>query len=241
VDLYDQSVLDTRRRTDAKAYTVINAYPDPKVSFDPTSMGERITVKTQCMHCQEPACASACFVKALEKTSQGPVVYHEDRCVGCRYCMVACPFNMTKFEWDKAIPAIKKCIFCYERQLAGQPPACVEACPAGTLTFGKRKDLLELAKSRIYQNPDQYVHHVYGEHEVGGTSWLYLSSVPFEDVGFRTDLGTMPYPELTKSFLSAVPLVLILWPALLMGCYSFSKQKEQSVGADEVSVEREEV
>ncbi len=192
------------------------------------------------MHCQEPACASACFVKALEKTSLGPVVYHEDRCVGCRYCMVACPFTMTKFEWDKSIPAIKKCVFCYERQLAGQPPACVEACPAETLTFGKRKDLLEVARSRIYRNPEKYSHHIYGEHEVGGTSWLYISSVPFEELAFRTDLGTKPYPELTRSFLSAVPLVLILWPALLMGCYSFSKQKEEADEAEAARVEREE-
>jgi Fe-S-cluster-containing dehydrogenase component len=220
---------------------VVNAYPDQAGAFNAAAMGERITAKKQCMHCQEPACASACFVKALEKTDLGPVVYHEDRCVGCRYCMVACPFNMTKFEWDESVPAIRKCLFCYGRQVAGKQPACVEACPAGALHFGKRAELLEVARSRIYKNPDQYVHHIYGEHEVGGTSWLYLSKVPFEKLDFRIDLGTRPYPEHTRSFLSAVPLVLIIWPALLMGCYSFSKSKEKAVEKKARAAESEEV
>jgi Fe-S-cluster-containing dehydrogenase component len=236
VSLYDQSVFTKPRRTSARAYTVVNAYPKPGVNFVPTEMGQRITAKSQCMHCQEPACASACFVRALEKTSQGPVIYHEDRCVGCRYCMVACPFSMPKFEWDKAIPAIRKCHFCYERQLQGKKPACVEACPAEALVLGTRDELLHEARSRIYQNPGRYARHIYGEHEVGGTSWLYLSEVPFDALGFRADLGLRPYPELTQSFLSAVPLVLILWPALLMGCYSFSRSKEEASKTGETAL-----
>lgn len=232
VDLYDPSVLESRRQTDSTSYTVVNAF---LVLQD----GSRVTVKSQCMHCQEPACASACFVKALEKTSMGPVVYHEDRCVGCRYCMVACPFSLAKFEYEKAVPAIKKCQFCFARQAAGKPPACVEACPAGALTFGKRHELIETARSRIYNNPDQYVHHIYGEHEVEGTSWMYISSVPFEDLGFRTDLGTTAYPTFTQGFLSAVPLVLIIWPAILTGCYWWSRNRDQHEGTDAERIEKE--
>ena len=147
--------------------------------------------------------------------------------MGCRYCMVACPFYIPKFEWSKAVPAVRKCIFCFERQKEGLEPACAENCPAEALKFGKRKELLEIARTRIYQNPDQYIHHIYGEHEVGGTGWLYLSNIPFEQLGFRMDLGTRPYPEFTKGFLTAVPLVLLIWPALLGGVYAFTNQREQ--------------
>lgn len=233
VSLYDQSVFEKGRRTDAKTYTVVNAYPSPEE-------GGRITVKAQCMHCQEPACASACFVNALEKTPEGTVIYHENRCVGCRYCMVACPFTMPKFEYEKAVPAIRKCTFCFARQQEGKLPACVEACPVEALKFGKRDDLLDIAKTRIYKNPDQYVHHIYGENEVGGTSWLYISKVPFEEIGFRTDLGVTPYPTFTQGFLSAVPLVLIIWPAMLMGCYWWSKSREQYAKTDMESEESRE-
>jgi Fe-S-cluster-containing dehydrogenase component len=216
----EASVFDRRRTTDTHTYTVVNRYP--------SSMGKGTAtfVKSQCMHCVAPACASACLVRALEKTPEGPVVYHANRCIGCRYCMVACPFGIPKFEHEKAIPYIQKCLFCIPRVNQGKLPACSQVCPSGALQFGKRKDLLEIAKSRIYQNPDRYVHHIYGEHEVGGTGWLYISGVPFEQIGFRMDLGTTPYPELTWPFLSAVPFVLMLWPPFLMGLYAFRRGRE---------------
>ena len=212
-----------KRTSDSRTYTVVNRYLSPgKNGATPTF------VKTQCMHCVQPACASACLVSALEKTPQGPVVYHADRCMGCRYCMVACPFGVPKFEYEKAVPYIQKCSFCIERLDQGKLPACAQVCPSGALQFGKRKDLLEIAKSRIYQTPDQYVHHIYGEHEVGGTGWLYISQIPFERLGFRADLGTRPYPEFTWPFLSAVPFVLMLWPPFLMGLYAFRKGKGET-------------
>jgi Fe-S-cluster-containing dehydrogenase component len=216
------NVLDAgKRTTDSHTYTVVNRY------LSPGKDGTRPAfVKTQCMHCAQPACASACLVSALEKTPQGPVVYHADRCIGCRYCMVACPFGVPKFEYEKAVPYIRKCSFCMERLDQGKPPACAQVCPSGALQFGKRKDLLEVAKSRIYRTPDRYVHHIYGEHEVGGTNWLYIAQIPFEQLGFRGDLGTRPYPEFTWPFLSAVPFVLMLWPPFLMGLYAFRKGKE---------------
>jgi formate dehydrogenase iron-sulfur subunit len=223
----EPSVFETQRTTDSHTYTVVNRYANPAGEGQPTY------VKTQCMHCLQPACASACPVKALDKTPQGPVIYHKDRCIGCRYCMVACPFNVPKFEYETPLPYVRKCQNCFDRLQQGNMPACAEACPAGGLTFGKRNDLLEVAKTRIYQNPDQYVHHIYGEHEVGGTGWLYVSDVPFEKLGFPVHLGPRPYPEFTQGALSVVPFVLILWPPLLMGLYSFTKkQREATQDAD---------
>jgi len=224
-----EDVFAGKRTTDSRTYTVVNRY------LSPGKGGTRPTfVKTQCMHCLQPACASACLVKALEKTPEGPILYHPDRCMGCRYCMVACPFGVPKFEYEKAVPYIQKCSFCLERLDQGKLPACAQVCPGGALQFGKRKELLEIAKSRIYQTPDRYVHHIYGEHEVGGTGWLYISRIPFEQLGFRVDLGMRPYPEFTWPFLSAVPFVLMLWPPFLMGLYAFRKGKgETARGAAE--------
>jgi len=216
----EETVFDTRRTTDVHTYTVVNRAtgktPEPRF------------VKTQCMHCLDPACASACLAKALEKTAAGPVVYHPERCLGCRYCMVACQFDVPKFEFEKAAPYIQKCSFCAERQAQGLDPACASVCPTGALTFGRRADLLEEARTRIYQNPGKYVRHVYGETEAGGTNWLYITDVPFEQLGFRTDLGPTSPPELTRTALAAVPLVLTLWPPLLMGLYTFAKRREEA-------------
>jgi formate dehydrogenase iron-sulfur subunit len=144
----------------------------------------RVFVKRQCMHCVDPACVSACPVGALQKTDEGPVVYDCTRCIGCRYCMVACPFGVPKFEWGEPLPKIQKCTFCADRQAEGLEPACSAACPTGALTFGDRDALIAEAEARIEANPDLYVPHVYGRDEVGGTSWLYLSPVPFEELGF---------------------------------------------------------
>ena len=71
------------------------------------------------------------------------------------------------------------------------------------------------------------MHRVFGEHEAGGTSWLYIADVPFEQLGFITNVGDRPYTELTQGALSAVPFVLTLWPPFLMGLYSFTKRREQ--------------
>jgi len=215
------------RRTDPVAYTVVNRYANAEEGRSPRF------VKTQCLHCSDPACASACLVKAFEKTPEGPVVYNADRCLGCRYCMVACPFGVPKFEYGKARPFVRKCTFCASRVKQGTPPACAEVCPSGALTFGKRAELLEVARTRIYRDPERFVHHVYGEHEAGGTSWLYITDVPFEQLGFRTDVATTPYPELTWTFLSAVPFVLTLWPPFLMGLYAFTRNRERTARAEE--------
>jgi Fe-S-cluster-containing dehydrogenase component len=216
----DDSVFKARRTMDTRTYTVVNAATTAAPS------PERF-VKRQCMHCVEPACASACLVRALDKTPTGPVVYHKDRCLGCRYCMVACPFDVPKYEYESALPYVKKCTFCADRQAKGEAPACASVCPSGALQFGNRNALIETAKERLYAPGSQYVRHIFGEHEVGGTSWMYITDVPFDKLGLPTGLGSYAYSSLTQASLAAVPFVLTLWPPLLMGIYSFSKRRNQ--------------
>ena len=217
-DVIHDNALEHVRDTSEKQWTVVN-------KFD-TEKGE-VFVKKQCMHCWQPACAAACPTNAMKKTKEGPVTWNGDKCMGCRFCMVSCPFEIPKFEYHEWNPKIQKCNMCYERLQEGQKPACVEACPADALMFGKKRDLMEIARHRIYNHPDKYVHQIYGENEVGGTGWLYLSPVPFDQIGFRTDLGTTPYPEYTKEFLYAVPLVLFGVPALLYGLNTLAERKKE--------------
>lgn len=222
----EDAVFAARRKTGPTAFTVVNK------SAAKSPSGEDRYAKTQCMHCVTPACASGCVVKALEKTASGPVVYHEDRCLGCRYCMIACPFGVPKYEYTKAAPLVRKCTFCAARQAKGLPPACTDACPSGALTFGKRADLLEEAKTRIYQSPDKYVHEIYGEDEAGGTSWLYISDVPSASLALPQDVVKKSYPEMADGALSAVPFIVTLWPPLLMGLYTFSKRRDDVAGRE---------
>lgn len=218
----DLSVLDEKRRTTPKDYTVVNRYDTSK------DTGYR---KIQCNHCQEPACASACFVRAYTKTKEGAVIYDESVCVGCRYCMIACPFQIPTYEYDKALtPRIMKCTLCYPRVVQGLLPGCVARCPSEALSFGKRTDLIRIARNRIRKYPDRYVNHIYGEHEMGGTAWLYLAGVPFKELGMREDLGVTPAPEFTAGALGAVAMVIGLWPVLLTGVYAMTKYREQIAG-----------
>ena len=218
----EDAVFSARRQTDVGVYTVVN-----RATAD-SAQGAPRYVKRQCMHCLDPACASACLAKALEKKKGGPVVYHKERCLGCRYCMVACQYDVPKFDFASPSPYIDKCTFCLDRQVQGLPPACASVCPTGALQFGRRAALIEEARTRIYQHPGTYVHHIYGEDEAGGTNWLYITDVPFETLGFRTDLGPTSPPELTRTALAAVPFVLTLWPPLLMGLYTFTKRRGEA-------------
>jgi formate dehydrogenase beta subunit len=172
-----------------RAKTVIKLYSEGST---------RSYVKAQCMHCVDPACTSACMLGALEKREFGIVSYDPDLCIGCRYCEIACPFGVPKFEFAKAAPKIVKCELCKERLAAGQEPACTDVCPRQAVIFGRRTELLKEAKRRIAENPGRYVPSVYGETDGGGTQVLYLSHVPFEKLGLPT-LGDEPAPQLARS------------------------------------------
>jgi len=196
--------------------------------------------KEQCRNCLEPGCVSACLVKALEKRPDGPVVYHEKLCIGCRYCMIACPYEMPKFEYHKPIPLIKKCDLCYDRLDEGLEPACVTACPSGAIKFGYRDDLISEARKRIHDEPSKYVDHIYGENEVGGTCVLAISSVTLDEFGVREDLGTEPIPNHSKPFLSAVPVVIIGGAALCTGLYWISNRRNEMAKAELGQLEHDE-
>jgi len=165
-------------------------------------------VKDQCLHCQDPACVSVCPVGALRKTNNGPVTYNYDLCMGCRYCMLACPFQVPKYEWEKPLPAVQKCSFCVERINDGLVPACVKTCPTGTMFYGEREDVMAEARARLQKGKDRYVQHIYGETEAGGTSWVYISALPFEKLGFRMNVPQYPLPPLTWTYINKIPYIL---------------------------------
>ncbi len=178
-------------RSCEQACKEIHDFPrDTEATLSPTALtivedhGARF-VRRLCMNCQDPACASACLVGALQKTALGPVTYDAAKCIGCRYCIVACPFGVPRYEWSKLVPFVKKCAMCYGRQAKGQPPACVEACPVQASIVGWRDDIVEEAQRRILLD-SKYVKHIYGSQEAGGTSVFFISDVPFENLGFAT-------------------------------------------------------
>ncbi|HDP98226.1 MAG TPA: 4Fe-4S dicluster domain-containing protein [bacterium] len=185
--------------------------------------------KIGCMHCKEPACASACPVGALEKTESGAVIYHDKICIGCRYCMMACPFRIPTFEWDKAFPYIRKCTFCFDRQSEGEIPACAKACPTGAICFGDRDAMIKKGKELIANHPEKYNPHLYGEKEVGGTAVLYLApkDVEFADLGLPV-LDERPLPTWTYNALKYVPGQIVVVGAAMSAFYWLTKRKTEN-------------
>jgi len=191
-----------------------------------------VYVRRFCMHCQDPTCVSVCPVGAFRKTPAGPVVYAEERCMGCRYCMMACPFGVPRYEWNKVwAPRVKKCHMCAPRQAKGLKPACTEVCPVQAGVFGEREDLLREAENRLRQEPTKYLQNIYGKQEVGGTSVLYLSAVPFEALGLPTNLPHDALPMYTYRVLSEIPTLVTLGGALLGGIWWITKRREQVADA----------
>lgn len=187
---------------------------------------ETRSVKRQCMHCLNPACVSACPAAAMYKREDGAVVYRSERCLGCRYCQQACPFGVPAFNWNDGVtPTISKCWMCVSRLDEGQQPACVGACPTGALRFGERDALLAQARAQIESNPGRYIDHIFGEHEVGGTSVLYLSDVPFEELGFPANLPDTAPPEETEKIMKKLPSVITGTAALMAGVAMYTHRK----------------
>lgn len=224
-DIEAQPRTEEFRRPDHKTLTVVNQFLNPKDSEKP------INVKVQCMHCDHPACVSACIVGAFTKEENGTVLWDSDKCIGCRYCMVACPFQVPAFEFDKAIhPKIVKCDFCYSRTSKGELPACVEICPVEVLTYGKLRDLHQVAHEKINNYPERYIDHIFGDLEIGGTSWLYLADRDFSKLGFP-QVSHNPAPGVSEAiqhgvFAYFVPPISVY--ALLGGVMWLTKKKNTS-------------
>ncbi|MBN1356963.1 4Fe-4S dicluster domain-containing protein [bacterium] len=225
----DQSVFQTHRRHSSDSLTVVNRFEG--------SDGKPVYVKSQCMHCVDPACLSACLVTAFKKEANGAVSYDSWRCMGCRYCLVACPFQVPSYEYlDPLTPRVRKCTLCFrERTSRGSVPACVEICPVQCMTYGKRSDLIRMARARIANYPDRYISHIYGEHEMGGTSWMYLSGEPFENLGFQTLPDEAP-PRLVEGIQHSIFRYFIS-PILLFGLLSATMWNFKDAGSGGTSHE----
>jgi len=197
-------------------------------------------VRRLCLHCEDPSCASVCPVGAIMKTAQGAVRYDGHKCIGCRYCMIACPFSVPRYEWQKLAPYVVKCDMCAQRVIAGQQTLCAEACPTGATTFGDREAMLMEAHKRIAENPNTYVPRIYGEKEVGGTSVFYISDVPFEKLGFTEPPLNQPMPTLSAAALGEVPTVVTIGGSLLAGLYWFTQRRREVALAEAAEHEKKE-
>ncbi len=221
-DREDKSVFENQRRVTPDSLTVVNRYREAKDGRP------AVYRKLNCMHCNEPCCATVCLVGAYTKTPEGPVLYDPEVCIGCRYCVTACPYYALSYEYnDPVTPRVMRCTMCYPRILEGKNPGCADACPTGAITFGRREDLIKAARERIAAHPDRYVDHIFGEHEFGGTSWMVLAGVPFGELGLPEGNTYTPLPEIGTAYLSVVPLVLTIYPGLLAGFYAFTRRKEK--------------
>ncbi len=189
-------------------------------------------VRKQCRHCLEPACASACPVGALHTTPEGVVVYEDDRCLGCRYCMMACPYGIPRYDWDERVPYVRKCIMCYDRIKDGKQPACTQACPEDATIFGNRDELLEIARQRIKDNPERYIDHIWGEREAGGTSVLYVSNIDLGFLAYKKGLTT-PLPSTTEAAMKSVPFAFVGMGAVMLGLNWIIKRREEVRSSEE--------
>jgi formate dehydrogenase iron-sulfur subunit len=187
-------------------------------------------VKNQCMHCAEPACAAACPVGALTKTRLGPVAYEFDKCIGCRYCMVACPFSIPKYEWGSISPAVQKCTFCAERIRDNMLPACVKTCPTGAMFFDDHDKVVAEAQKRVSGDSTKYFDHIFGLNEAGGTNWLYISDEPFDALGFQKNIPDVALASFTWPVLSTIPQKVVGIVAVLAAVAYFRGRGSREEG-----------
>ncbi len=191
--------------------------------------GQERFVRRHCRHCLEPACVEACIVGALKKTPEGAVIYDRNMCIGCRYCMIACPWEIPRYSWEDAVPYVQKCDLCYEQfTTKDKPPACVTACPHGATIFGDRQALIAEGKRRIKADPDKYIPKIFGENEVGGTSVLYLSDVDLKLTDMNTPVrDETPMPHRTFKVLKHMPAVFVGMAALMGGTYWIIERRQK--------------
>jgi formate dehydrogenase iron-sulfur subunit len=209
-----------------KTYTTVEEYGDNYA-------------RKLCMHCAEPTCVSVCPVGAFQKSELGPVLYDADKCIGCRYCMQACPFSIPRYEWSSTSPRVTKCIMCHERLKRGELTACAEACPVESTISGKMSDILAEAKRRLKENPNDYYQEIYGLQEAGGTNVLVISPVPFEQLGYLSNVPKQSVPEFTARAMEAIPTVVSVGGVILTGMYWLTKRKNQIAHEEADISERE--
>jgi Fe-S-cluster-containing dehydrogenase component len=193
--------------------------------FKPDDGEQPSFVKQQCMHCLEPACTAACMFKGLQKDPvSGIVTWTPSLCVGCRYCEIACPYHIPKFQWNGFNPKIVKCEFCKERLAKGLNPACTTVCPTHAVIFGQRTELLAEAKRRIAEHPGKYHQdHVFGETEGGGTQVLYLAHASYENLGLPK-IGNESVPGKYLKWQKRLYSYLLLPAALYVTLVCFARK-----------------
>jgi len=224
---YGDGLYDSPPDLNDRAKNIIKLFDDGR---------RRSYVKRQCMHCIDPACVGACMIGALQKREFGIVTWDANACIGCRYCQMACPFNIPKFEWDSRAPRIIKCELCNHLLAQGQEPACCAVCPRQAVIYGKYEDLLEEARRRLAENPGKYVPKIYGEADGGGTQVLYLSHVPFEDLGFP-ELSDEGVPHTQQSVQHGIYQGFIAPVALygVLGAVMWRNRRKGEDAGEEVS------
>ena len=200
-------------------------YNAVNVVKDYTINGETVYTRKFCMHCNDPSCVSVCPVGAFEKTAIGAVTYNKDKCMGCRYCMIACPFQIPRYEWFNAFPVVKKCDMCYDRISKGGVTACVEACPTGASTFGDRDELIKVAHEKMASSDKKM--YLYGEKEAGGTATLILTDIEPAKLGFPSNLPNEPLPMLTWNILSKIPSFVLFGGTLLSGIWWITSRRKE--------------
>jgi Fe-S-cluster-containing dehydrogenase component len=249
---------DTPLDTSGHTFNLIKMYRNGTMDVKDQEMNGYAFMKTSCMHCGDPSCVSACPVSAMTKDPvTGVVGYNADKCIGCRYCVVACPFGIPKYQYDSPTGRIGKCELCRHRTKDGHYSACAEVCPTGATLYGKTSDLLIEAKRRIALKPGQparfprgklggvdqsyeapagkYLQHVYGEKEYGGTQVLKLSAVNFEKVG----MPNLP-PDAAAAMSETIQHTLygnLIMPFAVLGAMTYVAKR--NVKPDDESSDRE--
>ena len=206
-----------------KTFTVVEQYSD-------------LYARKMCMHCNEPACVSVCLVGAITKSSTGAVIYDADKCIGCRYCMQACPHKVPRYEWGTTQPRVRKCNLCYDRVKDGKLTACAEACPTEATLFGNMDQLIAVAKKRLQDHPEKYYQKIYGLEDAGGGHVMIISAVPFEQLGYISNLPKESMPEFTMRAMEKIPSVVIGGGVFLSGMYWLTKRKNQIAKEDQKTI-----